>query len=95
MIGIMWYLNAPDAIDYAKYRSRAHDVVITVYDAAGKVIEVHRRKSDFKRTMTNYDRIACFQRNNKAAACELAPGAERRFLEAVLIHKDRPGFESP
>jgi len=58
--GRLWYLNAPDAIDYAKYRSRAHDVVITVYDAAGKVIEVRWRKGDFKKTMTNYDRIACF-----------------------------------
>jgi hypothetical protein len=40
------------AIDYAKFRSRSHDAVIHVYDDAGKLIEVHRHKGDFK----NYDR---------------------------------------
>jgi hypothetical protein len=28
---------------------RSHDAVIRVYDAAGKVIETHERKGDFKR----------------------------------------------
>jgi hypothetical protein len=28
--------------------SRSHDPVIHVYDAAGKLIEVHRHKEDFK-----------------------------------------------
>jgi hypothetical protein len=37
-----------DAIDYAKHRSRAHDAVINVYDAAGNVIETHDHKGDFK-----------------------------------------------
>ena len=36
------------AIGYAKFFSRAHDAVIHVYDAAGKLIEVHRHKGDFK-----------------------------------------------
>jgi len=36
------------AIEYAQHRSRAHDAVITVYDAAGKLMEVHRHKGDFK-----------------------------------------------
>jgi len=30
-----------NAIDYAKHRSRSHDAVIRVYDAAGNVIETH------------------------------------------------------
>lgn len=28
--------------------SRAHDAVISVYDQAGKLIEVHKHKGDFK-----------------------------------------------
>jgi hypothetical protein len=36
-----------NAIDYATFYCRSHDAVITVYDAAGKLIEVHRNKGDF------------------------------------------------
>ena len=32
--GTLWYTTIPDAIDYAKHRSRSHDAVISVYDAA-------------------------------------------------------------
>jgi hypothetical protein len=35
----------PDAIGYAKHRSRSHDVVICVYDEAGNVIETHEHAS--------------------------------------------------
>ena len=52
--GRLWYLQISDAIDYAKHRSRSHDAVIRVYDVAGKLIEVHRHKGDFKK----YDRPA-------------------------------------
>ena len=42
----------PDAINYAigyaKFWSRSHDAVITVYDAAGKVIETHEHAGEFK-----------------------------------------------
>ena len=48
--GGLWYTTIPDAIDYAKHRSRAHDAVISVYDAAGKLIEVNRHKGDFRET---------------------------------------------
>ena len=48
--GGLWYLQTSDAIEYAKHYSRAHDAVINVYDAAGKLIEVHRHKGDFKET---------------------------------------------
>jgi hypothetical protein len=46
--GALWYLEPDDAIDYAKHNSRAHDAVISVYDAAGKLIEVHKHKGDFR-----------------------------------------------
>jgi hypothetical protein len=46
--GGLWYLEVDDAIGYAKHRSRAHDAVIRVYDAAGNVIETHEHKGDFK-----------------------------------------------
>ena len=42
-----------NAIGYAKFYSRSRDAVIQVYDEAGKLIEVHRHKGDFK----NYDRL--------------------------------------
>jgi len=38
----LWYTTIPDAIDYAKHRSRSHDAVITVYDAAGQVAVANR-----------------------------------------------------
>ena len=46
--GSLWYLNAAVAIDYARHSSRAHDAVISVYDAAGNLIAVHQHKGDFK-----------------------------------------------
>ena len=46
--GRLWCFEVRQAIDYAKFRSRSQDAVISVYDAAGKLIEVHRRKGDFK-----------------------------------------------
>jgi len=33
-----------NAISYAKFRSRSHDVVIRVYDAVGNVIETNEHK---------------------------------------------------
>jgi hypothetical protein len=37
-----------NAIGYAKFRSRSHNVVIRVYDEAGNVIETHEHAGDFK-----------------------------------------------
>jgi hypothetical protein len=45
--GRLWYGKVGDAIGYAQFFSRSHDAVIRVYDAAGKLIEVHRHKGDF------------------------------------------------
>ena len=38
----------PNAVDYAKFRSRSHDAVIRVYDEAGNVIETHEHAGEFK-----------------------------------------------
>ena len=49
--GRLWY-DGPNAVSnaigYAEHRSRSHDAVIRVYDAAGNVIETHEHKGDFK-----------------------------------------------
>jgi hypothetical protein len=53
--GRLWYgePNAvANAIGYAEHRSRSHDAVIRVYDAAGNVIETHEHKGDFKEPRT-------------------------------------------
>jgi hypothetical protein len=47
----LWYAEPNaigNAIGYAKFRSRSHDAVIRVYDAAGNVIEMHEQNGDFK-----------------------------------------------
>ena len=46
--GGLWYLEVNDAIGHAKFRSRSHDAVIRVYDAAGNVIETHEHEGDVK-----------------------------------------------
>jgi hypothetical protein len=49
--GRLWYgePNAvANAIGYAEHRSRSHDAVIRVYDAAGNLIETHQHEVDFK-----------------------------------------------
>jgi len=45
--GRLWYGTPDNAIGYAMHRSRSHDAVIRVYDAAGNVIETHPHKGDF------------------------------------------------
>jgi hypothetical protein len=47
----LWYAGpeaVANAIGYATHRSRSHDTVIRVYDAAGNVIETHEHMGDFK-----------------------------------------------
>jgi hypothetical protein len=47
----LWYAEPNairNAIDYAMHRSRSHNAVIRVYDAAGNVIEAHEHNGDFK-----------------------------------------------
>jgi hypothetical protein len=51
--GRLWYGEpsaVSNAIGYAEHRSRSHDAVIRVYNAAGNVIETHEHKGDFKET---------------------------------------------
>ena len=38
-LGRLWYEQAPDAVEYAKFRSRSRHALIRVYDEEGKVIE--------------------------------------------------------
>jgi hypothetical protein len=48
----LWYAGpgaVSNAIGYAMHRSRSHDAVIRVYDAANNVIETHEHKGEFKR----------------------------------------------
>jgi len=44
--GHLLYLEVREAVDYAKFYSSSHDAVISVYDESGKLIHVHRHKSD-------------------------------------------------
>ena len=37
-----------NAVDYAKFRSRSHDALIRVYDAAGNVIETHEHAGELR-----------------------------------------------
>ena len=46
--GRLWYTQPDDAVEYAKFYSRSHHVVITVYDDAGNVIKTHEHAGDFK-----------------------------------------------
>jgi len=46
--GRLWYDTPDHAIGYAKSRSRSHDAVIRVYDAAGNMIKTHEHVGDFK-----------------------------------------------
>jgi len=46
--GRLLYLEVREAVAYAKFYSSSHDAMIRVYDAAGKVIETHEHKGDFK-----------------------------------------------
>ena len=45
--GRLWY-GEPNAIGYAKHRSRSHAAVIRFYDDADNVIETHEHAGDFK-----------------------------------------------
>ena len=46
--GRLWYVEVSDAIEYAKHRSRSHDVVIHVCDDASNVIEAHEPAGAFQ-----------------------------------------------
>jgi hypothetical protein len=46
--GRLWYEQAPDAVEYAKFYSRSHEAVIRVYDEAGNVIETHEHAGEFR-----------------------------------------------
>jgi hypothetical protein len=58
--GRLWYTKADDAVGYAKFRSRSHDAVIRVYDAAGQ------RDRD-ARAQERFQRVVATSENKKAA----------------------------
>jgi hypothetical protein len=50
--GRLWYAEPNaigNAIGYAKLRSRSHDALIRVYDAAGNAMETHERAGEFRK----------------------------------------------
>ncbi len=46
--GRLWYEQALDAIEYAKFYSHPHDAVIRFCDQACNVIETHEQTGQFK-----------------------------------------------
>jgi hypothetical protein len=53
--GRLWY-GEPNAIEYAKHRSRSHHAVIRVYDETGNVIETHKHAGRFPRILITSSR---------------------------------------
>jgi hypothetical protein len=45
--GGLWYTKPDDAVSYAKFYSRSHDVVIRVYDESGNVIHTREHAGEF------------------------------------------------
>jgi hypothetical protein len=43
-----WWYAEPNAIGYAKFRSRSHRAVMRVFDEMGNVIQTHEHAGDFK-----------------------------------------------
>ena len=50
--GPLWYLEARQAIDFAKHQSRLHDAVTNVYDAKGQRNRDTRAQGRFQRPVT-------------------------------------------
>ena len=46
--GRLYYVAITHAIDYAKFYSRSHPVIIRVFDESGAVIETHELAGDFR-----------------------------------------------
>jgi hypothetical protein len=60
LFGRLWYQGqdaAANAIGYAKFFSRSHDVVIREYDDAGNVIETHEDTGDLRKWQTHRKKI--------------------------------------
>jgi hypothetical protein len=46
--GLLWYIEADDDVEYAKFFNRSDDAVIRVYDEAGNVIQANEHRGDFR-----------------------------------------------
>ena len=67
--GRLWYTKPADAVDYAKFFSRAHDAVIRVYDEDG--LPGSQAKKDYGGTSSSYSPTSvggCFGHLYPAAA---------------------------
>jgi len=45
--GRLWYKDADAAVGYARFFSRSHALVVTVYDAAGTPLQTNEFQADF------------------------------------------------
>jgi hypothetical protein len=66
--GHLWYVEVSDAVDYAEFRSRSHDAVIRVHDAAGNVIENARAQGRVQRVAFPGSKLIGLVRNPAALA---------------------------
>jgi hypothetical protein len=46
--GRLWYVAVTHAVDYAKFYSRSHPVIVRVYDESGAVVETHEHAGNFR-----------------------------------------------
>lgn len=51
--GRLLYLEAREAVGYAKFYSHSHGAMIRVYDAVGNVTETHEHRGDFREWSTS------------------------------------------
>ena len=82
------YRAIHDAISYAKFRSRSHQAVICVYDAAGNVIETHEHKGDSKSGSGHADRHGFFSSQSFWKRGSLRSGSQKGL-------RRRSAFVSP
>jgi hypothetical protein len=50
-LGLLWFEGPDafvDAVNYAKFYSPSHAIIIRLFDESGNVIETHEHKGDFK-----------------------------------------------
>jgi hypothetical protein len=79
--GRLWYgePNAvSNAIEYATFRSRSHDAVISVYNEADNVIQTLRRAGDVQAVVKFFTRITAHFPLKRISMIPFSPGDSRR-----------------
>jgi hypothetical protein len=46
--GRLWYCKPDDAVGYAKFYSRSHNMIVRVFDESGALIETHESEGGFR-----------------------------------------------